>query len=413
MKRQYLPALRGIFGDWVYYACLMPMSEVAKRVQYAEEIHKSEKLSDMIQRELKGKRGREIANYLLHNQQRFFNSLVVAVYGGNPSWHGFENFRPIKQDIDIADISEDVENSVGFLSFSGEEKIFALDGQHRLAGMREALNQDAELGIDEVPLIIVAHRTTEEGLRRTRDLFTTLNRTAIPVGKGEIIALAEGDVMAIVTRHLVENHPYFNENRIRFVQADNLPANNTTEFTTIGNLYDVLTTMFTEIKKKQKAYDLKLIRPSDEEIQDYIHFTYEFFKQFVYIFPPLNEYMTSENGPAVIEKYRRSDGGHVLFRPVGLRIMVEVIGQLVLQKVDLSEAFKLIAKLPTELTQVPYADVIWLSGAKKMNPGKRVLARQLLLHMIGAKGLPKDLRERYARQLGVNPKDCTLPELVV
>jgi DNA sulfur modification protein DndB len=71
--------------------------------------------------------------------------------------------------------------------------MFAIDGQHRLAGMKEAVVSQPALGADEVSLVLVAHQTSKSGLERTRRLFTTLNKTARPVGKGEIIALDEND----------------------------------------------------------------------------------------------------------------------------------------------------------------------------------------------------------------------------
>jgi hypothetical protein len=47
-----VPALRGSFGDWIYYSCVMELSEIGARVDYAREIHPD------------------------------FNSLVLATYGG-------------------------------------------------------------------------------------------------------------------------------------------------------------------------------------------------------------------------------------------------------------------------------------------------------------------------------------------
>ena len=151
--RKYLPTLRGVFGDWVYYSCLMPLADVASRIVFAEKIvRRSERLSEWIQRELKRGRAREIAHYLETEDQRFFNSLVVAIHGGSPAWHGFGNFRPEVADIDLRAVPEDVEAVVCFLSFDGTEKIFALDSQHRLAGIQEALQKRPELGRDRVQL---------------------------------------------------------------------------------------------------------------------------------------------------------------------------------------------------------------------------------------------------------------------
>ena len=82
-----LPALRGMMGDWIYYSCLMNLADLSSRVRYADEVHKNKSLSDMIQRQIKGNRGKQIAEYLSTQPERFFNSLVIATYGGQPNWH--------------------------------------------------------------------------------------------------------------------------------------------------------------------------------------------------------------------------------------------------------------------------------------------------------------------------------------
>jgi len=56
-----MPALRGSFGDWTYYACLLPLRELAARVSYADELHQAKALSELIQRSLEGPRATHIA----------------------------------------------------------------------------------------------------------------------------------------------------------------------------------------------------------------------------------------------------------------------------------------------------------------------------------------------------------------
>ena len=41
MVKLYLPALRGLIGDWVYYPTLMKLKDIAERVRIAEEIYQS------------------------------------------------------------------------------------------------------------------------------------------------------------------------------------------------------------------------------------------------------------------------------------------------------------------------------------------------------------------------------------
>ena len=422
-SRRYYPALRGLFGDWVYYSCLMSMEEVAARLSYAEDIHKSKKLSAMIQRTLKRGRSKDIAAYLLREEQRFFNSLVVAIYGGNPAWHGFSDFRPQVEDISLADVPTAAEDSVGFLSFSGHEAIFAIDGQHRHAGMKEALQSNPELGRDDVSLILVAHQTTPAGQERTRRLFTTLNKTAIPVGKGEIIALDENDVMAIVTRHLVENRANFNETRIRFSQSESLPQD-ADELTTIGNLYDILKVIFSKLRSaevvwdaiaetRNKAAELRFVRPSDEDLAKYISLAEACFRGLAQAFPPFGDYFAASDAsaPAIVRRHRHRNGGHVLFRPIGLRLVAEVVVKIVKSgNMTLNKALTSAKKLPVELSKTPYKGVIWLPNGR-INPGGRAVCRRLLLHMLGHEKKPTDLLARYAKTLGRDPVSVRLPSL--
>ena len=65
MAKLYLPSLRGLIGDWVYYPTLMKLKDIAERVGIAEEISQSKALSEMVQRFVKEKRGLEIKDYLL------------------------------------------------------------------------------------------------------------------------------------------------------------------------------------------------------------------------------------------------------------------------------------------------------------------------------------------------------------
>lgn len=322
-----LPALRGIMGDWIYYTCLMDIGELSKRVRYAEEVHSNKLLSDMIQRSLRSGRAAQIAQYLENQPERFFNALVVATYGGQPNWHALNDVKTRTKDGELKSLDDDTVASVGFLTFQGDEELFALDGQHRLAGIKKAIRNGIDQDpYDEVSVIFVGHKDTKNGLERTRRLFTTLNKTARPVTKGEIIALDEDDVMAISVRRLIEQTDLFAGNRIAFVASNNMPTANTTSLTTIANLYDVLTILFTNAQsdlKKQKA-DLQRVRPDDETLDKHFKFAESYFLQLRMNFKALDEFFSAKNTEPVIKKYRGNHGGHVLFRPIGLEIMTRV-----------------------------------------------------------------------------------------
>ena len=314
-----LPALRGIMGDWVYYSCLIDLRELSTRVNYAKEIHTNKNLSDMIQRRLEKGRSTLISEYLRTQPERFFNSLVVATYGGHPNWHALSRVRSRANDNEIEDLSETTIASVGFLTLNGDEKLFALDGQHRLAGIKKAVadNPNHIFEDDEVSVILVAHSDTRNGLERTRRLFTTLNKNAKPVSKADIIALDEDDVMAICVRRLIEETELFSDDRIAFVATNNMPPANTSSLTTIGNLYDALATLFTvaESPLKRKRKDLKKLRPDNEKLDKYFKFSRDFFDQLSGSVDEIKEFFDSTSTTEVVQRYRGDHGGSVLFRP--------------------------------------------------------------------------------------------------
>jgi len=413
-KEIILPALRGVMGTWVYYTCLMNMEDVAKRVSYADEIHKNKKLSDMIQRSLKATRSAQIAEYIETQEERFFNSLVIATYGGQPNWSAIDSLRSNSKN-DIANkLSEETLNSVGFLSLSGNEKLFALDGQHRLSGIKKAIKDGLEQDPpDDLSVIFVAHKTTTKGLERTRRLFTTLNKTAKPVSKGDIIALDEDDVMAICVRRLIEETKLFEGERVAFVASNNLSTSNTKSLTTIGNLYDILTTLFTRVDtelKKDKA-ELQRARPDDKELKAYFDLAKQYFELMAANFTDLSEFFSANETAAIVKKYRGSHGGNALFRPIGLAIFTDIVAHLS-KRYSLKKSIEIAGKLPTTLSDIPFEGLMWDSVSQRIDNTNRVTLREVLLYMLGnSKWTDATILERYRRSIG--DENAQLPAKVV
>ncbi len=242
-----LPALQGQFGDWVYYSAIMPLSEVNDRIGFARELHRNERLGELIQRQLQdsgsGKRNRAnaIAQYLRANEGRFFNAIVVGIYGGEPVWHPFDIDISARPEFDRANIDHLVEQErVGFLELKGTERLFALDGQHRVAGIKKALANGGTEGGDILTVLFVPHSNTEAGIQRTRRLFVDLNKRAVPVGTKDIIILDEVDLPAILARRLVDEHDWFSRGQVdieRFTAT--IPRNSTALFS-IATLHNVI-----------------------------------------------------------------------------------------------------------------------------------------------------------------------------
>lgn len=413
------PALRAVMGDWVYFIATMRFADVAHRINYAHEIHKSDSLNELIQRQLNGRRAGKIADYLCREEQRFFNALVVGVYGGDPSWYDFDEIAPTGDSLEVPD---DAIDRMGFLSLTGAETLFALDGQHRLAGIKQALKKSPDLSDEQVAVIFVAHRSGDEGLQRTRRLFTVLNKTAKPVLKGDVIALDEDDVMAICTRRLLNDCSYFNRGQVAMRLLSSLPPSDTSSWTTVTMMYDMLTILFlniypqiyeTTLNKKEK---LKNERPSEDVLDEYYEFAVNYFGLFAATFPEVQEVLDGETPSEAVKTHRHREGGSVLFRPVGQKVFCQLVS-LLCKSYTLDEAFEWVSLVPTELTDAPYADVIWDTGNRRMSSSNTDAnhVKELLLYMLGEETRHKEetLKARYAQYLGRPEEEVSLPERLV
>jgi DNA sulfur modification protein DndB len=409
-----VPALRGSFGDWTYYGALLSLAEIAKRVSFADEVHKSKSLSDMIQRLLKGGpgggRAKDIAAYLKTEKERFFNSLVVAVYGGQPEWIPIRIEKPA---LDMPKPPDD-DGVLGTLQLSGSELLFAVDGQHRLAGMKK-LSADQPDGKrpaaldDQVSVLFIAHRT--DNIERTRRLFTTLNKTAVPVSKMERILLDENDAMAITARRLVEEHAYFREPRIAMNHTNNLGVDEKIALTTIGNLYDVLLEIFLTTTGKRRK-ELEYRRPTTAELDKYYAGVVKYFTSLSGIDAALDEYFAADSEEElqkVCKKHRNRKGGSVLMRPIGLFLVTEIAMSLMSRG---HRWKKVVAHLPLRLNEPPYKGTIW-SSQSTIDPKRYALCRDMLMYMYGDPAVSKEsLKKKISDVTKKKAENVVLPKRI-
>jgi DNA sulfur modification protein DndB len=171
-----LPCLRGCIGDWTYYNVLIPFSEL-KRIDNKHLIKEDRSLDKHLQRELSNRKDM-IKDYLLNEDQRYFNSVIVGVYGDMPDWYSLD-LKEIASHFKLV-INDNVQESLGIIALSGKEILFTIDGQHRIAGIKLAIEKNKErFKNDELSVVLVAHKDDEFGRIRTRRLFATINREAV------------------------------------------------------------------------------------------------------------------------------------------------------------------------------------------------------------------------------------------
>jgi DNA sulfur modification protein DndB len=321
-----IPAMRGVIGDWVYYVTLLPFSEVTSRIKKTEEIHSSALLREMIQRALTP-RSKNIARYLKSQQQRFFNAIVVGVYEGEPEWNQLNVHK--SELFDPANLESRVAESLGVLTLRGDEKLFAIDGQHRVEGIKEFVR---ELGVekakaleDEVCAIFVAHSNEPKGLQKTRRLFATLNRYAKPVSLTEIIALDEDDVVALTCRDLLENHPLFTKGRISLTKGKALAPTDTKNFTSLTALYQAMD-LYLMQGKRPAWQTFKTVRPNDEGVvQQFITKGHEFWNALIGAIPALKRVQDLDATKPLPKSCRSPKGGDLLFRAIAPTMLVRCL----------------------------------------------------------------------------------------
>lgn len=130
-----IPALRAHIGDWTYYVTTLTFEQVDLHVsRIDDELHKSETLKDAIQRSITNN-FISIRDYILNQRELFFNSLVLAVYDDYPEW----------REIEFSYGGEET-FQMGILDFPGHHKIFPVDGQHRVEGIKAAVKQKSGAG---------------------------------------------------------------------------------------------------------------------------------------------------------------------------------------------------------------------------------------------------------------------------
>jgi DNA sulfur modification protein DndB len=401
-----LPSLRAKMGNWIYYIAFMKMKEIAQRIDRASAFYSSKTLEELLQRQILEGRAKDIKHYLTMQKQRFFNALVIGTYGGDPQW---KELVLKKTATSVPEIPSDLEGTVGFLFLDGSEKLFPIDGQHRVEGIRLAVKGNPELESEEVCVILVRGITAdnrsedEEGFQRTRRLFTTLNRYAKPVNKKDIIALDEDDAVAIITRQLVEEYPLFSGGKTCVKGATSISVTDKKSLISIQALYDALDIYL--IKGSKPAWKkFKRLHPGFDKVEELYQSVIDLWEEFSSFFPPLKELKENSIDQKVAGKYRTADGGNVLFRPIGLLMFVKAVRQLIeYNKLNLEQAVERVSKVPTELSGEPWAHLIWNPLNKKIitASSNRRAAEKLLFNAVGGdltvlKSNPDKLRQEIA-----------------
>lgn len=390
----HLPCLRGVIGDWTFFSSVMKVKDIVNRVitvSQSEELY-SKKINEILQREIDEKRVDKIRDYLIGNNEHFFSSIIVAIYRGNPIWSDFDiesHFKIENKEMD-PESSSFIQNKLGVLSLSGEEIIFALDGQHRVRGFQEAYKLDKAIGDEEIPLIFVVHNQLAK--ERTRRLFTVLNKYAQKPKEAELIILDEDDTAAVITRRLVEKHRIIKlPNAIANSNTANILASDNISFTTLVTINRINKAI---LEWRKLDYTK---RPDEEVIQECSDECFDFWDYLFNTFPQVERTIRGErviNDDEVLFNRNSKTGGNLILRPVGQQIFAALYISFQGRKDGLNELSRKIPLLDFNLSGEYCNHIIWHG---KMDNKASSLQKNLFLYVLGINNDEK-IHDEISRQ---------------
>lgn len=157
-----VPATRGKMGNTVFYTGNFPAGMVVKLFAFDPEKMTSIPVEQRTQRALKKNRIPEIRDYILDHEDYLFSSITVSV------------------DVDGLQFEESELNpDLGILKLPMDAEWIVNDGQHRVAGISEAMKDDPSLRYDSMSVVILP----DGGLERSQQVFSDLNRTVQKTSK--------------------------------------------------------------------------------------------------------------------------------------------------------------------------------------------------------------------------------------
>lgn len=180
------PTVKGIQAQREYYISMVPLDIMSKIFQFADEELPPEIRS---QRVLNKSRIPEIRDYILSNPDSYvFSALTVSVDG----------------EMDFKSIDED-NPQVGTISISMSSRFLINDGQHRRAAIAEALKLNPALKSEHISVVFYR----DEGLLRSQQMFSDLNRFAIKPTKSINILFNSREESSIIAKRIIEEVDVF------------------------------------------------------------------------------------------------------------------------------------------------------------------------------------------------------------
>lgn len=379
----------------------MSYGQVAREVNFAHELAGNKELNQLIQRGISD-RTNDITEYLINSPHRFLGALIIAAWGGEP------HYTPVEI-TDSDSLTEGLDKGFGVLTFDGNQQYFALDGQHRLKAIKEAVMKNQDLLTEDICVIMVSHFDTEEGRQRTRRLFTNINRNAKVTSGAENIVLDEDDGVAILTRRLIQEHDFLgHEGRVRVILGQDsegklkiagksIPKGDKSAITSIMTLYNMLRNL--AFDQPREIRDEKA-RPSNDLLDESFEVLNRRVDDLLFYCGSIKDNLIKADTARDVRAPKDNESvGHPFMRPIVQEAVTKAVAQCIRQElIDWDGAMKRLSKLEWRLDDAPWA-AIWSAEGSKILSGtdySKVLVDLLICNIAPpSKQFVKDARKNF------------------
>jgi DNA sulfur modification protein DndB len=315
-------------------------------------------------------------------------------------------------------------NDLGVIVIGGDGRatqsgLVALDGQHRLAAIREVVQGKTpgpfkgDVANDEITVIFVSDSDTV----KTRGLFTILNRTARRVSKNDVLIMSETDGSAMVARKVISSKllaPRGLDDKPLVKWESNTISKKDTQITTLNAIAQIVAIIARHEKVILENDDDAQVPPDSDAVSAARDATLNWFE---ILFDSIPEFRQMQEDPNSVVENRKPDKPYsLLMRPVGLIVLFSAVSIALDSQqgglTNISEAFRRIAKLDWSFDSGLWKQIMVSSKGTITNRQSDLdLASELAAWMITGRTSNKQFQsiliEKYKRQL--NRDDAQLP----
>lgn len=176
MLKYQFPAVKGCQAGKDYYICMVPLGLMSKIFVTDSSDVPAEYRA---QRKLNEARIPEICGYILSNRDSYvFSALAASVDG------------------DMKFVPADSNENAGILEIDMTASFLINDGQHRKAAIEAAIAEDESLKEETISIVLYK----DQGLQRSQQMFTDLNKHAVTTSKSLNTLYESKDPVALITK---------------------------------------------------------------------------------------------------------------------------------------------------------------------------------------------------------------------